>query len=342
MSAPSAAQPVDHARDAVGLLHAKLGRAAHDRLPFREAAQEGDKRQLVDRERDLAGLDHRGLQRRLRDVDLADRLVRGDAVRRLLELAHDHPAHALGDAEERGPGPVERHAVEHDPRARDDQRGRREERGRTRVARHHDVVELELVGGGHVQRAALAREWCPRAGQDALGVVAALGRLGEGRLALGQQSRDKEARLDLRACHRQLVVDPGECRPADGERREASLARLEVRRPSAAAAPRRGRPGGGGSTRRRRGSSGRRPDPRASPAGSAGASPRCPRRAGRRWWAPQSPGPRRARAPSGRPQPRRNRSHRPRWSARAPQPRRARGSCRAWRACPRRPGSCGS
>ena len=51
ISAPSAAQPVDHARDPIGLLVPELPGAGDHRPALREAAEQGDQRQLVDRQR---------------------------------------------------------------------------------------------------------------------------------------------------------------------------------------------------------------------------------------------------------------------------------------------------
>ena len=73
------AQALDHAGDAVGLLHAQLLRAAHDRLALGEAAEQGHERQLVDRQRHLLGLDHGPLERAVGDVEVADGLV-GDEL----------------------------------------------------------------------------------------------------------------------------------------------------------------------------------------------------------------------------------------------------------------------
>ena len=101
MSAPSAAQAVDDGGDPVGLLDAQLLRAGDDRLALGEAAEQGDQRQLVDRERHLVRLDDRADQRPGGDVELADRLLRRDLARpRRLEIADDDAAHALDDPDE--------------------------------------------------------------------------------------------------------------------------------------------------------------------------------------------------------------------------------------------------
>ena len=76
-----AAQPLDDAGDAVGLLQAQLLRAAHDRLALGEAAEQRHQRQLVDRQRHLLGLDDGALERAVGDVEVADRLVRERARR---------------------------------------------------------------------------------------------------------------------------------------------------------------------------------------------------------------------------------------------------------------------
>src|SRR3954471_2720801 len=117
-------EAVHDRRDPVRLLDAQLLRAADDRLAFREAAEQRHERELVDRERDLRGLDHRGAERARRHVQVADRV----AVRDLgagvgLELARDAPPHALRDADEAGARPVHARAADRDLRAGDDQRG---------------------------------------------------------------------------------------------------------------------------------------------------------------------------------------------------------------------------
>ena len=61
--AAEAAQAVDDGRDPVGLLEPQLLGAADDRLALGEAAQQRHERQLVDRQRDLVGLDGRADQR---------------------------------------------------------------------------------------------------------------------------------------------------------------------------------------------------------------------------------------------------------------------------------------
>src|SRR5204862_5025915 len=73
---PEAAQAVDDRRDPVGLLDAQLLGAADDGLPLREAGDERYERELVDRQRDLVGLDHGAGQPAGRDVELGDRLLR--------------------------------------------------------------------------------------------------------------------------------------------------------------------------------------------------------------------------------------------------------------------------
>jgi hypothetical protein len=72
---PQGPKPIDHARDAVALLEAKLGSAAHDSLPLRDGAEKPDQRQLVDRDRDLVPLDGGPLERAGRHVELTHGLV---------------------------------------------------------------------------------------------------------------------------------------------------------------------------------------------------------------------------------------------------------------------------
>ncbi len=92
-------------------------------------------------------------------------------------------------------------------------------------------------------------------------------RLDDPGFALGEQAGEEQARLDLGAGDRQLVLDrlaAAQPRPAAaaGDPRGSSAGR-----PSRAAARRCGRPGGGGSSRRRRASSA----PRGCPASQPGS-----------------------------------------------------------------------
>ena len=68
----------------------------------------------------------------------------------------------------------------------------------------------------------------PGRGQHQLGVVARRQRLDDGRLALGVEAREQDARLHLRARDRQLVRDALERAALDRERRRA-LGRLDPR-----------------------------------------------------------------------------------------------------------------
>src|ERR671933_395768 len=174
--APERAQAVDDGRDAVGLLDAQLLRAAHDRAALREAAEQRDERELVDRERDLVGL-HDGRSKLAgADLEVADRVRARDRVAGLLlELAVDARAHAAGDADEPGARPVRARAADDDVRAGDQQRRGDREGGRRRVAGDGDRVDLETVGRGGLdpQLAPAAADGGPRGGEHPLGVVAA-------------------------------------------------------------------------------------------------------------------------------------------------------------------------
>ena len=226
MSAPSPRSPSDHRRDPIGLLEAQLLRTTHHGLPVRERAQQRHQRQLVDRQRHLLGLDHGALERAGGHVELPERL----AVRLgtgLLEIAEDHRAHALGDAEEARPRPVEAHVLDDHARSRHERRRRDDERRRRGVARHRDLVQLQLVDLGDGRAQAGVLEGHPSPAHQALGVIAALGALDDRGRALGEHPGDQDARLDLRARHGQLVGDPDQLRPAHRERREAPVARLD-------------------------------------------------------------------------------------------------------------------
>ena len=67
------------------------------------------------------------------------------------------------------------------------------------------------------------------AGEQPLGVVAARLGLDHRRRPRGQQPGHQHARLDLRARHRQRVLDPAQRHPVHGERREAMLVRVDPR-----------------------------------------------------------------------------------------------------------------
>ena len=95
ISAPEAAQPLDHGGDAVGLLEAQLRRAADHGLALGEAAEQRDERQLVDRQRDLLAADRRSRTRRARSAertgsgvlaDLRGRILRGRRSRSPIPL----------------------------------------------------------------------------------------------------------------------------------------------------------------------------------------------------------------------------------------------------------------
>ena len=252
--------------------------------PSANAPEQRHQRQLVDRERHLLGLHLGALERRRGHVELADRLAVALAAG-LLEVAQDHGAHALGDAEEAGAGPVEPHVPRPPrasrarawppPRRRPPTTGRRAPRSRpARARRPADTVEPPSV----------ALERHAGAAQHALGVVAARRALDDGRGARRPASR-RSAR----------TTSPGRSPPAARTRCPRSSAPSTVKggkRPSRASTRGAHRP------QRLRHPVHRpapdrlvaveRPDAaraarRASPAAAASACPSCPRRAGRRW-----------------------------------------------------------
>src|SRR3954471_15043889 len=222
------AQAVDDGGDPVALLDPQLLRAADHRLPLREAAEKRYERQLVDRERDLFGLDDRAVQLARRDLEVADRIgVRDRLAGVVLERAVDAPAHPLRDADEARARPVHARAADRHARARDDQRRGDRERRRRRVAGDGDGVEREIVGGLDRHRRAVAANRDAGGGEHALGVVAGWRRLDDGRRPVRVQRGEGDRRLDLRAGDRQLVGDPAQPRARDRERRESLVARLD-------------------------------------------------------------------------------------------------------------------
>ena len=233
---------------------------------------------------------------------------------RLLQVADDDRAHALGDPHEAGAGPV--HA--------DVLRARSASPARASPAATWNAAEDGSPGtwmsssssssllGARVTGRRRARRAAPARGEHALGVVAARRGLDHRRRARRQQAGDQHARLDLRGGHRQLVVDALAARaPRDRERRQAARRGARPARPSAAAARRRGRPAGGGSTRRRRASTRRRAGPRASPGSSRISVPALPTSIGRRCVGRRAgPAPRITSSPSRRSTHRAERLHR--------------------------------
>ena len=141
------AQALDDARDAVGLLHAQLLRAAHDRLALGEAAEQRHERQLVDRQRHLVGLDDRALERAVGDVEVADGLARATSsprsssrspstMPRMRRTMRRKPVRVqftpTSPISRREPGTSTPAAIE--------------EGGRARVAGHAHAFEQQLVG----------------------------------------------------------------------------------------------------------------------------------------------------------------------------------------------------
>ena len=256
--------------------------AAHDRLALREAAEQRDERQLVDRERHLFGLDRRPDERPGGDVEVGDRLGARDrlvrALRRRLEVAEHDRAHPLEDPQEPGPRPVHVHIAQQEPRPRHDHARRDPERRRADVVRHCDRLELQLVGVHDVDARPVAFDRHAGGDEHPLGVVTARCRLDDGRAAASPEPGEQHARLDLRARNRQRVLDPGEVAAGDRERREAPLGRLDRRahQPQRLGDPVDRAPADRGVAVERPalalGSS------RASPAADASACPRCRRR----------------------------------------------------------------
>ena len=235
MSAPSAAQPVDDAGDAVGLLDAQLARAADHGLALGEAAEQRHQRQLVDRQRYLV----RGSPR-------ADRA--GRRPRRARRPAPRCAARRSAPPGPRGsPRPsaaaMRKNAVrvQFRPMSLDHDRANR---ATSAAAAAMKAAEDGIAGHGAARRARARRPRRPdtvspsrsngtRARHEhPLGVVAAARRLGDaGRAPTARSAGDQHARLDLRAGHGQLVVDPVQGAPRDRGRGEAPLARVERRAP---------------------------------------------------------------------------------------------------------------
>ena len=82
MSAPRPRRPSTTVAIRSDSLTLELLGAGDDRLALGEAAEQRDQRELVDRQRDLVRLDRRADERAGGDVELADRLLGRDPVRR--------------------------------------------------------------------------------------------------------------------------------------------------------------------------------------------------------------------------------------------------------------------
>ena len=194
-----------------------------------------------------------------------------------LELADEHRAHPLEDAQEADAGPVGGHPLDHDPRAR--ARAPRRRRGRRpRTGRR-----------GRAGRAARARPaGRPRSARPRASTVtpqrsssrSVWSRLGSGSITAVSPpaSRPASSTHDLICAEAtgSAYSIPCSGEPADRERGEAVLAGVDPRAHRAAAARRSGRRGGGGSTRRRRASSSRRAGRPASPGSSRISVPALP------------------------------------------------------------------
>ena len=147
---------------------------------------------------------------------------------------HDR-AHPLEDPQEPGAGPVDADALEHAAaspgRARRRRSGTPPRTGRRGPRRTSSSSSSVLRDGRAIARRPGSPSraiGAPAAASMPLGVVAARDGL-DHRRRVRDEPRQQHARLDLRARDRQLVLDPGERRAVNGERREPALARLDPR-----------------------------------------------------------------------------------------------------------------
>ena len=145
--------------------------------PLGERTEEGNERELVDGQRDLVAGSRRcppAARRPHRARPWAPR-------RRSVPGSSRSPTITapIRSAMRRKPGsrPIQAHVLDHNARARDQARGGHHEGGRRRVARHGDLIELQLVDLVHRRSASRRARTAPAAAQDPLGVVAALGGL---------------------------------------------------------------------------------------------------------------------------------------------------------------------
>ncbi len=301
------AQPADHGLDPIRLLVAQLLGARDDRLAVGEAAGERHQRQLVDRQRHLAGADPRRLQRAGAGDDRRRRLALGR--RRLDHL--ERRSHPGQDPEQADPAGVDADALEPHLAAADEQRGDDPERGRGEVAGDGDLAGRERGGGldrdpgrrqgavdGHRGAGVLRSHGRPGGAQHALGVVAGRAPLDHGGRPVGEQPGEQQAGLHLRARDRQPVLDPVQLGASHAQRGQPIVARRDLGAHQPQRLDRPGRPVGAGSTRRRRGVHSPPGCPASQPGSSRSSVPALPTSIGSPVAsAPRSPTPRPATAP---------------------------------------------
>ena len=266
---PEAAQPVHHARDPVRLLQPQLLRAAHDCLALRVRAQQAPR---------ASARRSRAAPRRARPP--CPRAVRTPRPAR--PPAPRRPPSRAPRARPRSPRPCARRsgrsrcASSSAPRPSTTTR-----EPLTRIAAATMKAADEGSPGTTTSSSSSSSTWATvirspsrsngtRARRSMRSVWSRLVEPSrDGRGAGREHPGDQHARLHLRARDRKVVLDAGELRPADGEGREAAVARLDARAHHARAARRPGPRAAGGSTRPRRASRRRPAAPRASPAAAA-------------------------------------------------------------------------
>ena len=234
MSAPRPRSPSTTRRDPVGLLDPQLGGAADDRVALGEATEQRDQRKLVDRERHLVGLDGRAPRsgrpsRRCRRSARARSNVPGGSrsastiapirsrIRRNPARVQLTPTRSSTSREPRTSTPAAiRNAAEDRSPGTSTDRARARRCCRT-VVRNPPPRRRPSRATGAPARASIRSVWS-RVGTGSITVVASV-------TSPASSTHD----LTWRARHRELVVDPGERRAVDGERREPALARLDPR-----------------------------------------------------------------------------------------------------------------
>ena len=201
----------------------------HPRLALGEGGEAGEHRIFVDHRGRALGRDVDAFERARLDAEIADGLAAFEAAVEQLDVG----AHLAQGLDEAAPGRVEQHVLDHDVRARRDQRGGDHEGGRAWIARHGDAraVQLGVAADGHRARplpAILGDQLGPEIAKHALGVIAARQRLDHGGAARRVHAGEQHRGLHLRRWHRQVVDDGQEIMRAAHHERQRRMILIGV------------------------------------------------------------------------------------------------------------------